>query len=157
MHQGIKAHDLPLDADDWDRLIGIGRRRIYTKRDLICGEKEIAADYYVVLSGCVEIFKLVPGKDLATASSAEVRLALLDSGSSFGERCLFEESVRTATARAYQDTDLLVIDGVALRALLERDRDLAARFYRALCVKLSNILSDVEDDLQHLHRRLTFY
>lgn len=155
--QGIKAQDLPLDTDDWDRLIAIGRRATYKKRETVCREEEDAADYYVILAGCIEIYKEVKGAKTPGGMAAEIRLALLEPGASFGERCLFGNSLRTASARAYQDTDLLIIDGVALAALLDQDEGLAARFYRALCVKLSNILSDVESDLRHLHRRLTFY
>ena len=155
--QGIKAQDLPLDTEDWDRLIAIGRRQTYSKRDVICTEEDAAVDYYVVLQGCVEIYKEVKGATTPGGIAAELRLALLEPGASFGERCLFAANRRTASARAYQDTDLLVIDGVALGALLAQDEGLAARFYQALCVKLSNILSDVESDMRHLHRRLTFY
>jgi len=155
--QTLRAHDLPLDGHDWDRLTEIGREKNFAKRDVICSEDDPATDYYVVLSGCVEIFKQVEGAQTPGGMPAEIRLALLEAGASFGERCLFGGSQRTACARAYQDTALLVIDGKALATLLGQDDALAARFYRALCVKLSNIVSDVESDLRHLHRRLTFY
>ncbi len=155
--QVLRAHDLPLETEDWDRLVAIGQRKTFSKRDIICSEEEPASDYYVVTQGCVEIYKEVKGAETPGGMAAEIRLALLEAGASFGERCLFGDSQRTACARAYQDTDLLVIDGVALAALLDEDDGLAARFYRALCVKLSNIVSDVESDLRHLHRRLTFY
>jgi CRP-like cAMP-binding protein len=155
--QVLKAHDLPLEETDWDQLIAIGTRRSFAKRDLICSEEEPARDYFVVVAGCVEIYKEVKGAETPGGMAAEIRLALLEAGASFGERCLFDDTHRTACARAYQDTDVLVIDGAALASLLDRDEALAARFYKALCVKLSNIVQDVESDLRHLHRRLTFY
>lgn len=147
---------MPLESEDWDRPIGIGRRRSYKKRDIICSEADPANEYFIILAGTVEIFKDVQGAIPPGGLAAEIRLALLEAGASFGERCLFGHQ-RAASARAYQDSDLLVIDGVALAAILERDDGLASRFYRALCVKISNILGDVESDLRHLHRRLTFY
>ena len=81
--------------------------------EIIVREGEQAQDMFVIRAGRVEIFRSVGGHD--------VRLAILDRGSFFGEMSLLEGLPRGATARAIADTSLLVLRSGSLLLQIRRN------------------------------------
>ena len=81
--------------------------------EIIVREGDQANDMFVIRSGNVEIFKTVGGHD--------VRLAVLDRGSFFGEMSVLEGQPRSATARAMGDTSLLVLRAGSLLLQIRRN------------------------------------
>jgi CRP-like cAMP-binding protein len=81
--------------------------------EIIVREGETANDMFVIRSGQVEILKSVGGHD--------VRLAVLDRGSFFGEMSVLEGLPRSATARAIGKTSLLVLRAGSLLLQIRRN------------------------------------
>ena len=69
--------------------------------EIVFREGEESSAMYVLRSGTIEILKDVAGH--------QVRLAMLDRGSFFGEMSLLEGLPRSATARAIGKASLLVL------------------------------------------------
>ena len=91
-----------LPRRDLARLAEVTVVRRFSKGDVIVREGELGVAFYVVSSGVVEVVK-----DLGTPS--EHVLATLKPGDFFGEMALFDNQVRSASVRAVEDTELLVL------------------------------------------------
>jgi CRP-like cAMP-binding protein len=85
----------------------------YADGEIVVREGEQGSDMFVVRSGRIEVFKDVAGH--------EVRLAVLERGSFFGEMSLLEGLPRSATARAIGPTSLLVLRSGSLLLQIRRD------------------------------------
>ena len=103
-----------------------------------------------------KLFVLVEGRvriSREVAGMGEEALAVLGPGEVFGEMALFDESARSADARAHERCRLLVINKEAFDDLLFVEKDLA---YEVLwsCVRiLAARIRDSNDKLTFLSRR----
>ena len=91
---------------------------------------------YLILAGEIRISKLIPGV-------GEEALAFLPKGSCFGEMALIENhSIRSASAIAHRDTELIKLSRQDFLELCERERELAMellwQFVRILSQRLRN-------------------
>ena len=78
----------------------IGR---YQENEVLFREGDLGREMFIVLSGAVQISKLVAGEQLP--------LGIFRSGDFFGEMALVEAGVRTATATVQQDdTELVAVN-----------------------------------------------
>jgi CRP-like cAMP-binding protein len=91
-----------LPRRDLTRLAEVTVVRRFGKGDVIVREGELGVAFYVVSSGVVEVVK-----SLGTPN--EHVLATLKPGDFFGEMALFDNQVRSASVRAVEDTELLVL------------------------------------------------
>lgn len=69
--------------------------------DIIMHEGDIGEEAYVISSGKVEVFK--------SSSNGDIHLLSLDSGEVIGEMALISKSVRSASIRALEKTELVMI------------------------------------------------
>lgn len=132
----------------WSALLALGAHRTFSPQSIVFADREPGLHLFVVRSGLVEILK-------ETAPGVELRLAILETGAVFGEGALFEDSRRSATARAFRDVELIEIPVVALQTYLAANPTFALDFYRLLCGRLHRIMADLDADLKTLHRRIT--
>ena len=79
-----------------------GRLRALQDGEKVFAQGEPGNEMYIVRSGMVEIYRVRDGR--------EIPLTNLGEGEFFGEMALFDESPRSASARAKGDTELQVID-----------------------------------------------
>lgn len=107
----------------------------YKDGDVIVREGEQASDMFVIRAGQVEILKSVGGHD--------VRLAVLDRGSFFGEMSLLEGLPRSATARALGDTSLLVLRAGTLLLQIRRNPTFAFEMLQ----QMSHRIRELNDKL----------
>jgi CRP-like cAMP-binding protein len=108
-------------------LASICEEERFEQDSLICEEGEPGGTLYVIVMGRVSIERLGRRKDVRT------RVATIEANSYLGEMTLFDNSPRTATAVALQDT---------LAVSLKREPLLAlARQYPDIFLELINILS----------------
>lgn len=107
----------------------------YGDGEIIVREGDQANDMFVIRSGRVEILKEVAGH--------QVRLAMLDRGSFFGEMSLLEGLPRSATARAIGDTQLLVLRPGSLLLQIRRDPTFAFE----LLQQMSHRIRELNDKL----------
>jgi CRP/FNR family cyclic AMP-dependent transcriptional regulator len=85
----------------------------FSDGEIVVREGDQTREMYVIKEGGVEIFKLVGGH--------EVRLAVLERGSFFGEMSLLEGLPRSATARAMGETELVVLRPGSLLLRIRQD------------------------------------
>lgn len=95
---------------------------------VIFEEGQPGTELYIVISGRVDVVK--GGATIAT----------LGPGSNFGEMAMLDDPVRSATARAAEDTELMVISRQAFFALLRGNPPLAVKMLWNLLLRLSSNL-----------------
>ncbi len=105
-------------------LIARGYRKHFDICEVICQENEPSEEFYIILSGVVEIFSERNNQVIAT----------LREGEFFGEISLLMGTPRTATVRALtSDTVLFVVERQQLQKLLSEYKELGEQ----IAVKLS--------------------
>lgn len=102
--------------------------RSFKAGDLIVKEGEHGAEMFVIRSGKVAVSREVNGTDVAVAT--------LDRGDFFGEMSLLESMPRSASARAIEDTTLLVLRPGGLQLKLTRDPTFAFEMLQRMSGKL---------------------
>jgi CRP-like cAMP-binding protein len=107
--------------------------------DVIAVEGGPADALFVIRSGGCRIYKEKGGNPQEVVE--------LEAGTQFGASALLERAPRSATIVATAPTELVAFRAERLLAVLERDPDTAARFYRALAASLYRRLRRTTDDL----------
>jgi CRP-like cAMP-binding protein/Zn-dependent protease len=102
--------DVP--EDSLSDLAGRVRLRSFSPGQLIVRQGERAEAFFVVRSGSLEVFEIDP------ASQNERVLRVLGRGESFGELAVVQASVRTASVRALEDSEVFEIDRSTFQRLL---------------------------------------
>jgi len=103
--------------------------RQYRAGDVVLKEGEEAAGFYIVSSGQVEVVKNLGGPK-------ETVLATLGPGDFFGETALLDGYPRTASIRALEDGECLVMSRWDFLAELKSRPDMAAQILRTLARRL---------------------
>lgn len=101
--------------------------RPYAPGEFIIREGDGGDEFFIVQRGDVSV--------LLGVDESEVEVARLDAGTFFGEMSVMTGEPRTASVRALQDTQLLVIDKACLRPLLESSPELAERISEVLAAR----------------------
>jgi len=105
-------------------LIARGYRKHFDISEIICRENDPSEEFYIILSGVVEIFSEKNNQAIATLSEGEF----------FGEISLLIGTPRTATVRALTiDTVLFVVERQQLQKLLSEHKELGEQ----IALKLS--------------------
>jgi CRP-like cAMP-binding protein len=85
--------------------------RIYPKNTMIFSEGEPGEEVFFIRHGKVKITKVV--------DNSELLLAVLTSGDIFGEMALLESKLRGASAIAYEESQLMVVDHASFKHLIK--------------------------------------
>ena len=131
----LKASPLfaPLSDDDLAKVLLICRAREFKNGDALYAEGDQSNHFDLVIEGAIRISKMTP--------LGEEALAVLRSGQFFGEMGLLTGAPRSAHAYGHEPGRLLSFPCAELRALLEREPDLARQFLwafaRSLCERLA--------------------
>lgn len=136
-----------IDPQGWSALLALGDRRSYAPGEVVFLDGARGEHIYVLAEGAVEIAK-------ETTPGSEIRLATMREGDLFGERALFGQGVRSATARARQDVTLVQIHVKFARDYLDENLAFGKAFYRFLCERFSEIVWDLDLEVRALNRRL---
>jgi CRP-like cAMP-binding protein len=91
-----------LNDEELDLLAETAREKKYEKNSTIVREGEASASLFIIRSGAVNVV-------LEKETGGEVHLSTLRQGSYFGEMSLFDESTRSATVTAQEDTTVVEI------------------------------------------------
>jgi CRP-like cAMP-binding protein len=103
-----------------DRCAAVAGLRSYPKGTTVVKEGEIATDFYVVVKGYLEVIRW--------DGTSEGLVAVLEPGRFFGEMALMDPGTRTATIRASEDAECLVLSKSDFDGELRRDPNAAAVF-----------------------------
>jgi CRP/FNR family transcriptional regulator, cyclic AMP receptor protein len=103
--------------------------------EVVVREGEETREMFIIREGRIEILKQVGGH--------EVRLAILERGSFFGEMSLLEGLPRSATARAIGKTELVVLRPGSLLVQIRRDPTFAFE----LLQQMSHRVRELNDKL----------
>jgi|GEM_PF-5492471 len=89
--------------------------------------------FFVILSGRMAVVRTLPGGD-------DVSLAVLQSGDIFGHLALLDGQDRSASVRALDTADVLVMEKTHFDQLIQTDSRLATRFMHVLSRDLTRRL-----------------
>ena len=134
--------DLPIR--DLAMVSSLMHERSYLADEVIFDEGEEGQGLFLVLSGRVKI--VLP-------TSANNVLLELGPGAFFGEVALLDQSVRTAQARAIEDSEIVVLFRADFYSLLETHSAIASRISfqlaRVLAARLRQTVLNAERQLHH--------
>jgi CRP-like cAMP-binding protein len=125
-----------LDKDDIDRIAKSAVVRDFQKGDVIVRENEAGVALYIIGRGSVEVIK-------GLGTSNEQKLAELTDGSFFGEMALFDNHVRSASVRAIENTQCIVITKWDFNAELSQNADLAMKLLAVLARRIRSLQEEV--------------
>lgn len=83
---------------------------LFPKKQKIFSQGEAAEAVFYVRTGRVKL-------TVVSQQGKEAVIAILERGAFFGESCLAGQAVRTATATAVEETDIMRIDAFCTRSL----------------------------------------
>jgi CRP/FNR family transcriptional regulator len=98
--------------------------------ELIFAEHDLGEEVYLVHSGAIQIFQLVNGRELP--------IDMMRKGSYFGELAIIDELPRSASARALEDSVLLVLSKHEFRTAVQDYPDIALEALKELSRRLRN-------------------
>jgi len=128
-----------LRDDELEKVNAIAELKPYRAGSNIFKEGELAQALYLVKMGSVAINQNVKGED--------IQVALLGTGSHFGEMAFIDSEMRSATASCVEDCEILVVSYDKLNSLMAADSHLATKFYCALAHFLAGRLRATTHDL----------
>jgi ATP/ADP translocase len=118
-----------LDVRALTAIATISQERSVPEGEVLCSEGEEGDAMFCVIAGIVEVLKERPDgslMELAVAGPSEV----------LGEMALFDDKPRSATLRAREVADILVIDQIAFQEIMHEYPQVAVSASRILCRRL---------------------
>ncbi len=128
------------ELNEFDKII---HRRKYKEQETIFYEGEPGVGMYIVQEGAVGIYK-------NTVEDEKEELAQLSAGEFFGELALLDETPRSATAVALEDTRILGLFLPDLLDLIDRKPRLGNKFLFQLAMLIGERLKHTNQELQTL-------
>lgn len=122
-----------LTFDDWKVLLDVADSIDARADQVVLRQGMTDQGIFIVADGMVRVERV-------ESDARQSHLAVLGVGEVFGEMSFLESCEASASVIAISDSELVHIDSAQVTALLEADTDLAARFYRALALTLSDRL-----------------
>ena len=122
-------------------------RRTYKADEAIFWEGEPGVGMYIVQEGTVAIYK-------GSSENEREELAKLAHGEFFGELALLDESPRSATATALEDSTILGLFRPDLLELIDRKPRLGNKFLFNLSLLIGERLKHTNEELQTLWDKL---
>ncbi|HSI65691.1 MAG TPA: cyclic nucleotide-binding domain-containing protein [Candidatus Saccharimonadia bacterium] len=114
-----------MSDDDIEELAESTRIEIYKPDRIIVREGHAGAALYVMISGKVEVVKGI-------ADGEEIVVGTLGAGDFFGEVAVMKHVARSASVRAVEDTECLVVRMLDLESFIERYPGIDAKVESAL-------------------------
>jgi CRP-like cAMP-binding protein len=121
-----------------DALVPAARPVTIAARQEVFHKGDAGSQLYVVIDGRLKAFTTSP-------EGNDVVFNVMGPGEVFGEVALLSESPRSATVRAIERCELLVLDRRDFLAFLKRSPDIAVRMLTVLAERLMRVSEFVED------------
>ena len=121
--------------------LGRGKTSLrFSQKHTIFSQGEAAEAVFYVRMGKVKL-------TVVSQQGKEAVIALLERGAFFGQTCLAGQAVRTATATAVEDSDIVRIDKEAMIHVLHEEPAFAEQFLAYLLAHTIRIEEDLVDQL----------
>jgi CRP/FNR family cyclic AMP-dependent transcriptional regulator len=130
-----------LDDGELARVAEVCRVKEFVSGEYIFKEGEAGSRLYLIFEGEVRISRMVPG-------SGEEALAVLKTGSLFGEMSVFDRSERSTDAISNGGTKVLTISRSDFELLLDFNREIAYKVLWSVTRLLSGRLRATNDSLR---------
>lgn len=127
-----------LNRPQMEHIAGKLEKRTCARGSVLFMEGEESNGTYFIASGLVKIVKL-------HKEGREKTLAILRAGDMLGEMTLFEDSTRSATAEAMEDTTLFLITNNDLKQMLIEIPQLALRVVQVLSMRLRQTNQHIQE------------
>lgn len=113
-----------LDDAQLREIAMITEERTFKSGEVVFHEGDSAEMLYFLLEGCIDLYFTLAGSE-HTALEKGIPVGEINPGEPFGISALIEPHLLTATALTTGQSRMLMIDGAALRSLIQKDRRLA--------------------------------
>jgi CRP-like cAMP-binding protein len=114
----------------------ITKLKHFSKNDIIFAENSFGRSLYIIMKGEVKIYAEHKGKRKI--------FAYISSGEFFGELALIDDPVRTASAVALADSDVVVINRDEFHKILKSYPDIALNLLKILSRRLRSADKEIE-------------
>lgn len=113
----------------------VTERAVYRQGEVVVKEGTACDAFYIIKEGTVKVVK--DGRDIVT----------IENGEPIGELSFIDKGLRSATVIALENTVLIKISSDKFTELMEKDKDLSSKFYRAIALVLCSRLRDTNNVL----------
>ena len=137
-----------MEEDELEELASLAKSCTFYQGDVIFREGDTGDSIYVIRLGSVKIVK-------ADREGNESQVAILGTGSHFGEMTVADRQPRSATVIANEHTKLIKFDVNDLDDLFEKHPEIGFKFYRKLSMGLSRRLRNTTEDLSFTKQLLS--
>ena len=124
------------------RILSIARPQRYKRDTMVFHKKDIGNNFFIVKSGRIKIFSSIGPEKRKT-------FAYLKKGDFFGEMSLLGRKMRSASAQAVDDSELLVISKKNFRALIFQSPDFTLQLLHTLVDRIGRCDKEIESMLFH--------
>ena len=123
----------------------ISKERLFKKDEYIIKEGEQGDTFFVVKSGFVKVVKNV--------NDSEVELAILSKEACFGEMVIFEDTLRSASCYALEDSVLLVIQRDELVEVIKQYPNVALKMFSVFGKRLRKSNDKIRELTEQLEKK----
>jgi CRP-like cAMP-binding protein len=131
-----------LSDSDLKKLFSIAGLKKYTAGQMVFAKADLGNNFFIVKTGRIKIFTTVGGGKKKT-------FAYLKKGDFFGEMSLLGGRVRSASAQAAEDSEVLVISKKNFKRLIIENPDFSLNLLQTLVERLHKANKDMESMLFH--------
>jgi len=117
-------------------ILRAAKRRKYKKDSIIFSENTLGKTLFIVISGQVKIF--------VEENKRRKILSYLEQGEFFGELALLYKNIRSASAEAMTDCELLILRQNDFKQILKNNPNIALELIKVLCERLRNADKEIE-------------
>lgn len=119
-----------LNAQELQLLSSLLKEKSYRKDEVIFFEDTYGEEVYLIVKGEVKI------STMSLTHKKTTILGILKSGDFLGEMAIIEGEDRSATATAFEDTDILIITKKGFLQFLKKNPQASFKIMRSLCSRL---------------------
>lgn len=119
------------------RIADIAQEKVYEAGKVVFQENEMGDVLYIIKSGAVQIYKVL-------GSGQEKTLAVLHTQAFFGEMSLLDDSPRSASARAAQDSTLLAVDKESFKEVVNEYPEIAFEIFKVFSQRLREANKEIQ-------------
>ncbi len=125
-----------------DRILSIAKIKRYKSGDIVFLKEDIGNNFFILKSGRIKIFASIGTEKKKT-------FAYLTKGDFFGEMSLLGGKVRSASAQAMENSELLVISKNNFKALILQSPDFTLKLLHTLVNRLNKCDKEIESMIFH--------